>query len=215
MNALTDVELDRVIGEDVNAIHAALADRQKHLEAAAGCEKSAVLTAWQLGGRLREKKKRLSHGAWLPWLKAAGIGERSARDYLRLAREIGSAADLRASVRETLASLPAPTPTKRAPKKAVADIPSGSTPVSKPDPFVAVEASLDAERARNEGLIEKLAIVSAQLDPEQLDQLDGLRAQISTLKSQINECISKCGELQRDRNNWRKRAKTLEKNAPR
>lgn len=213
MKALTDIELDRAIADDVRAINAALADRQKHLEAVAGCEKSAVISAWRLGGRLLEKKKRLPHGGWLPWLESAGIGERSAQDYMRLATKIRSAADLGPSIRETLRALPkpSPTPAKRAPEAQASDVSTDTQPDSDPNPIAALEASLDAERATNEGLAEKLAIVEAQLDPGQLDQLDGLRAQIATYKSQVNSWMSKHAEATRSRNWWRRKAKQLEK----
>ena len=105
---LDDHALDRAIGQDVQMLNAALRDRERHLEAVAGCEKSAVLTAWRLGGRLLERKKRLPHGEWLPWLRSVEIPERSARDYMRLATQIGSAADLGPSIRATLRALPKP-----------------------------------------------------------------------------------------------------------
>ena len=82
---------------------------------------------------------------------------------------------------------------------------------ASPDPFAALEMALDDERAKNEGLVEKLAIVGAQLDPEQLDQIEGLRAQIATFKSQVNSWQSKYADVKRERDSWKRKAKQLEK----
>ena len=109
MPAKLDVRaLDRKIADDVRMLNAALADRKQHLEAVARCERSAVITAWRLGGRLIERKMQLGHGQWLPWLQRMGISERPAQTYMRLSREIRSASDLGPSIRATLRSLPMP-----------------------------------------------------------------------------------------------------------
>ena len=63
------------------------------------------METWVLPER---KKGRLAHGEWETWREKSGIGERSARDYMRLATQIGSAADLGVSIRETLKSPPPP-----------------------------------------------------------------------------------------------------------
>lgn len=80
----------------------------------------AIAAAIQAGAKLIEAKALLPHGEWLPWLRDhAAISERSARDYMRLARsglDIGSAADL--SIRAALeavaesddATMPLPLP---------------------------------------------------------------------------------------------------------
>ena len=230
MNALADSELDHAIADDVRMIAAALDDREKHLEAVAGCEKSAVLSAWRLGGRLIEKKRRLPRGGWLPWLATAGISTSSAADYMRLAREISDAGNLGASIRATLRVLPAPkpaTPANRAAPQApqneaattaqrdrvmaLARGQAAARAEMAPDPFAALEKALDDERGKNEGLVEKLAIVEAQLDPKQLDQIEGLNAQISTLKSQVNSWQSKYADVKRERDSWKRKAKQLEK----
>ena len=106
LSRLPDAELDRLIGDDCRAIDTALRDRERALEAVAGCEKSAVISAFRLGGRLQEKKLRLNHGEWRPYLEQIGLGERTASSYIRLARQIGSASDLGSSIRATLAALP-------------------------------------------------------------------------------------------------------------
>ena len=90
---LTDFDLDQKIGKKIQMIGNALAGRDDALKAVTKCEKSAVISAWRLGQFLIEKKRRLGHGQWLPWLSTVGLGERQARRYLRLA-EIGLESDL-------------------------------------------------------------------------------------------------------------------------
>ncbi|MBY0458280.1 MAG: DUF3102 domain-containing protein, partial [Gemmataceae bacterium] len=46
--------------------------------------------AAELGGVLSEAKAMLSHGKWLPWLRQLRIGERSARNYMTVFREVGN-----------------------------------------------------------------------------------------------------------------------------
>ena len=65
--------------------------------------------------------------------------------------------------------------------------------------------------AKNEGLAEKIAIVGAQLDPKQLDQIEGLNAQIASLKSQVNSWMSKYADEKRSCEWWKRKAKKLEK----
>lgn len=80
-----------------------------------------------------------------------------------------------------------------------------------PIPWSRSQKALDDERAKNEGLVEKLAIVGAQLEPGQLDQIEGLHSQIATLKSQVNSWISKHDSEMRSRKRWEKKTKALEK----
>ena len=65
----------------------------------------------EIGKRLNEAKAQLSHGEWLPWLREkVGISERSAQDFMRLAREYSKSAeiaDLGASKALALLALPA------------------------------------------------------------------------------------------------------------
>ena len=82
-------------------------------------------------------------------------------------------------------------------------------PAHDPDPMIAMEKALDDERAKNEGLVEKIAIVGAQLDPKQLDQIEGLNAQVSTLKSQVNSWMSKYADEKRSCEWWKRKAKKL------
>lgn len=64
----------------------------------------------EIGKRLNEAKAQLSHGEWLPWLRGkVDISERSAQDFMRLAREYSKSAeiaDLGASKALALLALP-------------------------------------------------------------------------------------------------------------
>lgn len=49
----------------------------------------------EIGKRLNEAKAQLSHGEWLPWLRErVDISERSAQDFMRLAREYSESAEI-------------------------------------------------------------------------------------------------------------------------
>ena len=49
----------------------------------------------EIGKRLNEAKERLCHGEWLPWLREkVDISERSAQDFMRLAREYSESAEI-------------------------------------------------------------------------------------------------------------------------
>lgn len=65
----------------------------------------------EIGKRLNEAKAQLGHGEWLPWLQEkVGFSERSARDFMRLAREYSKSAeiaDLGAAKALALLALPA------------------------------------------------------------------------------------------------------------
>ena len=98
---LADVELDKKIADRIRMIESACAARDDALKAVTECEKSAVINGWRLGKFLIEKKRRLGHGQWLPWLSTVGLGERQARRYLRLA-EIGLESDLDVSITATI-----------------------------------------------------------------------------------------------------------------
>ena len=89
--ALALTELDRAIVADVRQLE--------------GAVKKAVETAWNLGKRLTLRQTRTKHGAWGAYLRRVGISERSARIYLTMARQIGSAADLGPSIRATLTDI--------------------------------------------------------------------------------------------------------------
>ena len=110
---LTDFDLDQKIGAKIQMIGNALAGRDRAVEEVEKCKKSAVLSAWRLGQFLIEKKSRLAHGEWLPWLYSLPrVSHSSASDYMRLARQIASAGNLGSSIRATLRALPAPATAK-------------------------------------------------------------------------------------------------------
>lgn len=58
--------------------------RQAHLDTLAA-EKTAAERAIAAGEALSEAKALAKHGEWLPFLKAAGVPERTAQRYMRLA----------------------------------------------------------------------------------------------------------------------------------
>ena len=105
---LADEHLDSRIVKHASEIDKALEDVAAGQRMVAAGQKMAVEGAYELGGCLNEKKKRLSHGKWLDWLEESGIEKRPAQDYMRLATQIRSASYLKPSIRETLKSLPPP-----------------------------------------------------------------------------------------------------------
>ena len=173
---LTDFELDRKIVESNQMIKSALEGRDRAVDMIKACEKSAVMSAWRLGQSLIEKKTRLTHGSWLPWLNSCGISPSSASDYTRMARQIASAGNLGSSIRETLLTLPAPATAK--PKAVVVQIvePATAKPktiavkIVEPAPvwpterdsaamIEGLENELYAEREKVEALEERVAIM--------------------------------------------------------
>ncbi len=79
--------------------------REAH-DACRSAAETAAVRAVEVGELLLEAKASLPHGAWLPWLQEhAGISERTAQGYMRLARlglKSTTVADL--GIRATLAS---------------------------------------------------------------------------------------------------------------
>ena len=73
-------------------------------------KRNAGQSILEIGKRLNEAKAQLSHGEWLPWLRGkVDISERSAQDFMRLAREYSKSAeiaDLGASKALALLALP-------------------------------------------------------------------------------------------------------------
>lgn len=67
-----------------------LADLRERLKAEHAAVTTALKTslthAMAAGDILIEAKAQLKHGQWLPWLKSAGLSERTAQRYIRLAR---------------------------------------------------------------------------------------------------------------------------------
>lgn len=107
------------------------------IEAADQHWQSAVRHAIRAGDGLIEAKRLLRHGEWLAWLAVSfpGFSERSARNYMRLARNGNAVADM-PSIRQAIALLAAPKePEPQAPE-----------PEFKPEVFEQeVEARIEAE----------------------------------------------------------------------
>ena len=91
---LSNFNLHRKIGEQNQTINNALADRRRALDQVKKCEKSAVETAWSLGKLLNEKKGRLGHSAFLPWLEKVGISSSASAKYMKLAGQISTRGNL-------------------------------------------------------------------------------------------------------------------------
>ena len=110
LTTLADSALDGQIDDYTRKIDHVLAERQKALDSVADCERNAVLVGWRLGKCLEEKKRRLPYGHFTDWCLVCslrtGVSMRSLRDYMRLARHFGSAANLCPSIRESLRSIP-------------------------------------------------------------------------------------------------------------
>ena len=178
----------------------------------------AVEAAWRCGDALIKLKDSLPHGEFMPAVERLGISSRTANRMMQIARsvEFANLANLR-TMAAALESIPMrrvtepATPANHAPQAPVSDTATEAQPDDDPDPSAALEAALDDERAKNEGLAEKLAIVGAQLDPKQLDQIEGLGSQIATLKSQVNSWMSKFADMKRARDLWKRKVKQLEK----
>ena len=58
------------------------------------CIGDGLVFAWKAGAALEEVKASLEHGAWTPWLREAGIPERTARHYRRLFRGVSQTGKL-------------------------------------------------------------------------------------------------------------------------
>lgn len=75
-----------------------LAERVKEAnEASLVAQRTTIESAFTAGQLLVDAKAECQHGEWLPFLKRAGVGERTARNYMTLVRsglEIGTVADL-------------------------------------------------------------------------------------------------------------------------
>ena len=230
LGTLADIELDRKIRDRAKMISVALADCDRALEMVKMCERSAVLSAWRLGQLLIEKKGRLTHGAWLPWLDSSGISASSASDYMRIARQIASAGNLGSSIRATIRALPEPA---TATPKSVAvkvDSPATAKPktlavkIVEPAPvwpterdsaamIEGLEKELYREREKNETLEERTAIMEEAVDPKSRKAIDKLNNQaelIRTLKASVAKWQSKHADARRENGALKRRIRALE-----
>ena len=200
LGTLADSELDREIRDRAKMISVALADHDRALEMVKKCEKSAVLSGWRLGQFLNEKKGRLEHGRWLPWLESTGISSSSAADYMRLGREISSAGNLGASIRATIRALSPPAPAVVEPGPADLPEPDSAAVITK------LEADLyDAQ--------ERTAIMEEAVDPKSRKAIDKLNNQaelIRTLKASVAKWQSKHADARRENGALKRRIRALE-----
>ena len=203
--ALADHDLDRKIADQIRMIKSALADRYRALETIKKCEKSAVISAWHLGHFLIEKKDRLEHGRWLPWLESTGISSSSAADYMRVGREISSAGYLKSSIRATLRALPSPSATPK-PKPVIE--PAEPAP-AEPDNAAVIE-DLETELYDAQ---ERIGIMEEAADPKSRKAIDKLNNQaelIKTLKASVGEWQSKHADARRENGALKRKIKELE-----
>lgn len=69
-----------------NRLTVLAADIKDKLAASSAAELSAIDLAMAAGASLNEARSVCAHGEWLPFLEAAGVPERKAQRYMRLAR---------------------------------------------------------------------------------------------------------------------------------
>ena len=230
---LTDFELDRKIVASNQMIESAIAGHDRAIAEVEKCDKSAVLSAWRLGQFLIEKKSRLGHGKWLPWLDSCGISPSSASDYTRIASQIASAGNLKPSIRETLRTLPAPAATpKSVPVLVAVKVvkPATATPtflavkVVKPDLGIepgaetirALEKELYGEREKVADLEERNSIMEEAADPEiraTADKINNQRELIKTLKAAVAEWQGKASAARKEITVLKRKIAGLEKEA--
>ena len=231
--ALSDSDLDRKVFAQNQMIQSAIEGRDRAVGEVEKCEKSAVLAAWRLGQSLTEKKTRLAHGSWLPWLDSCGISPSSASDYTRIARQIASAGNLGSSIRETLLTLPAPATAKPKSEPTIAVkivAPATAKPktiavkIVEPAPvwpterdsaamIEGLEKELYQEREKNETLEERIAIMQEAADPKAqktVDTINNQRELIKTLKAGVAEWQGKASAVRKENGALKRKIKGLE-----
>ena len=160
---LADGQLDRRIVDGYAMICTAIRDHDRAVTQQRQCQKSAVFSAWRVGGLLIEKKSRLKHGEFGPWLEATGISTSSSANYMKIAAQISDAGNLRPSISQTLKALSPPLPAPRpAAVRPAEKLPAPRPAAVQPAPrdrigeleakIVALEGELKEERK----LVEKL-----------------------------------------------------------
>ena len=205
LGTLADIELDRKIRDRAKMIRVALADCDRALEMVKMCERSAVLSAWRLGQLLIEKKDRLTHGSWLPWLDSSGIKSTTATDCMRLARQIASAGDLKSSIRASLRAVAAPSAT---PKPQPVIEPAEPAPVAPDNAEVIEDLETELYDAQ-----ERVALMEEAVDPKSRKAIDKLNNQaelIRTLKASVAEWQSKHADARRENGALKRRIRALE-----
>ena len=173
----------------------------------------ALEAAWRAGEALSEVKRRLAHGAWLPWLREAGIAERTARRYRTLFEgypEIGLLGRF-GGIHEAVKAIPpkrAPKPALPAPKPVLVEDPD-------PDPFAdddnaiqvqeeptelqvaetdlatlgksnnQLAADLEKEKELNFELQERIAIMEESASPKAYATYGRINGQVAQIRSLI------------------------------
>ena len=211
---LSDENLDRKIAQLNQTVESALSDHRK-------AEQIAVTTAWRLGQLLNEKQDRLEHGDWSPWLATTSISPRTATNYKRLADQIGSAADLKSSIRQTLRWLQAQGdaappviaiagPVEPITIEGVAEVVEAENVEADPAEVI---ADLESDLADAQ---ERSSIMEEAADPksrEVFDRANNAAELIRTLKSSVANVQTKNKDLLREVKWLRRRNKALEAEA--
>lgn len=94
-----DDEEDRLLAEEYGMTGQPPKEPERKLEIIEGeilfYKRQAGHAFLEIGKRLNEAKAQLSHGEWLPWLRGkVKISERSAQDFMRLAKEYSKSAEI-------------------------------------------------------------------------------------------------------------------------
>jgi hypothetical protein len=99
------------MSKDVTRLTRLAGEIRHDIEAADKHWQNAVKHAIRAGEGLIEAKSQLAHGQWLPWLREnfPGFSERSASNYMRMARNSNAVADL-PTIRQAIAVLTSPRP---------------------------------------------------------------------------------------------------------
>lgn len=186
---LSDENLDRKIAQLNQSVDAALADHKT-------AERSAVEDAWALGQHLVEKKKRLEHGEFLPWLATTGIADSTANEFMMLARQITSVGDLGVSIRSSIRGLKPP-----------------PQPAADAGPVEPETEDIEDVKAALVEADERIGLMADGADPASRATVDKLNNQaelIRTLKASVANKQAKNTDLLAQLKACRRRNKALE-----
>lgn len=205
--SLSDADLDQKIRGQITMIDRAVVEVKK-------CKKSAVISAWRAGQFLIEKKARIGHGNWGPWLEKIGISPSSAKNYMRIANQIASTVDLESSISKTLGKLTAPPTANPKSKPKLRPVLAVVEPVEpEADSSAAVIKTLESQLNESQ---ERISIMEESADPksrEVINKINNQRALIQTLKSSVADWQSKCADARRENTVLKRRKRKLEKEA--
>lgn len=127
----------------------------------------------EIGKRLNEAKAQLRHGEWLPWLRnKVDISERSAQDFMRLAREYSKSAEI--------ADLGA--------SKALALL---GLPVSEREDFVAEKHTVD-------GVEKSVADMTAKELKRAIEERDDARKTVEAMKARAEVAEQSREKMEQD-----------------